>query len=217
MDISGQRFLSQDEDENPFWFDATHVRVMYCSGDLFSGDGTINEDIGVYFSGAKIIDAIVKEGERVEHLTLNAINSSYSRPFSQFVSLIAVSKDWEGGEVVLWTGESAGGIGAMMSVDRVAKSLSNSTVVAAPVAGFYWPTLSEYHGEGASEIDYPFFPEDWVEMAKTWSSVLPSNKCARVVDVPETVSGRGRGSIFSLGQLLRFGTPRHSTLTPSKG
>ena len=73
-----------------------------------------------------------------------------------------------------------------MSVDRVAQSLSNSTVIAAPVAGFYWPTLSEYHGEGASPIDYPFTPSDWVEMAKTWSSMLPSNDCAGTVDVPET-------------------------------
>ena len=137
----------------------TNATLPLVAGDLFSGDGSLNEDVGgLYFSGAEIIDAVVKE----------------------------VSKNWVGGEVVLWTGESAGGIGATMSIDRVAQSLSNSTVVAAPVAGFYWPTLSEYHGEGASEIDYPFFPEDWVEMAKTWSSVLPANKCAGAVDVPET-------------------------------
>ena len=34
LDIEGQRFLSKEEDDNPFWFDATHVRIMYCSGEL---------------------------------------------------------------------------------------------------------------------------------------------------------------------------------------
>lgn len=67
LDISSQRFLSQNEEENPFWFDATHVRVAYCSGDIFSGDGALNEEVGgLYFSGARIIDAVVKEVSKGE-------------------------------------------------------------------------------------------------------------------------------------------------------
>jgi hypothetical protein len=39
---------------------------------------------------------------------------------------------------VIWSGDSAGGIGCGGSVDHVAELLPNTRVVGAPIAGFYW-------------------------------------------------------------------------------
>lgn len=164
----GAQFLSQfqyyDEANNPDFWDWNHVFVMYCTGDLFMGTVVTPgpEQWGwAYFSGALVVDAVVEDLKTRPDLvaTLNA-------------SLSVATE-------VIWSGDSAGGIGAVASVDRVATAIPSAIVAAAPIAGFYWDNAWPYTGPGA--VPYiPFGVQDFAGYYNLWEIVVPS-ACAEAL------------------------------------
>ena len=105
---------------NPLFFDAHHVDVPYCSGDLHSGTGTSRW--GLSFSGHLILDAVLTQ--------LDAVGLQ------------------DAAEIVFF-GASAGGIGTWLNLDWVAGRYPKARVVGAPVAGFYFYANAPYAGPGA--------------------------------------------------------------------
>ncbi|ODM98832.1 Palmitoleoyl-protein carboxylesterase NOTUM [Orchesella cincta] len=91
--------LSSDPNENPYWWNANHVFIPYCSSDTWSGRMTGKENGGPFsFMGALIIDEVIK----------NLINVEGLDPDSS----------------VILAGSSAGGTGVMLNLDHVESLLT---------------------------------------------------------------------------------------------
>ena len=103
--------LGQYQFADPVWnnrlFNAHHVFVKYCTGDLFIGGVTLpsSSTYGLYFSGRLVVEAVIKE------LLPQGLASA---------------------DIVVWSGDSAGGIGAVATAVFVASLLPHAKVVAAP-------------------------------------------------------------------------------------
>lgn len=133
---------------------------MYCTGDLFMGTVTVpgvDQWGWAYFAGGLIIDGVIQDLQVRQDL----INTDYSL---------------SNADMVIWSGDSAGGIGAGASVDHVADLIPQAKVVAAPIAGFYWNNDVPYTGPGA--IDYiPFGVDAFQSYYDMWQMRVPDN-CA---------------------------------------
>mmetsp|Transcript_47287 Transcript_47287/g.60756 ORF Transcript_47287/g.60756 Transcript_47287/m.60756 type:complete len:403 (-) Transcript_47287:188-1396(-) len=155
------QFQDGDEDHNPDFFGWNHVFVMYCTGDLFLGtviEPGDNQWGWAYFSGAIIVDAVIKDLKIRADLP-NDYNLSNA-------------------DTVIWSGDSAGGIGAGASLDFAAALIPDAKVVGAPIAGFYWNNSVPYTGEGA--IDYiPFDVDSFAAYWDMWEMRVPVT-CAAV-------------------------------------
>lgn len=88
--------MSADPQENPYWWNANHVFVPYCSSDTWSGAAFANDANDFAFLGSLIIEEV-------------------------FHDLIA--QGILGARRLLLAGSSAGGTGVMLNVDRVAELL----------------------------------------------------------------------------------------------
>lgn len=93
----GQGILSDSALVNPHWFDDNIVMFPYCSSDLWSGNKTGDAQLAWHFKGAAIIDAVTDELIRTE--TLGSASQ------------------------VLLSGSSAGGVGVIVNLDRLAERL----------------------------------------------------------------------------------------------
>lgn len=93
----GSGILSTKQHLNPTWWNANHVYVPYCSSDAWIGNASANET-GERFSfvGSRILERVFTE---------------------------LMSKGLEHAERVLLAGSSAGGIGVILNLDRIAKRL----------------------------------------------------------------------------------------------
>ena len=107
--------LSDNPEENPFFFDYNHVYLKYCSGDTWTGTKDSFDKFGLWFSGHNNIKAAVEHINKTEGL----IEATH----------------------VLFLGLSAGGIGVHNNADYFREHwLSPSTKFrAASVGGFYFP------------------------------------------------------------------------------
>lgn len=101
--------------DNPDLCQWNAVFIPYCTQDLHSGmrSSPSSDSWGLYFTGRYVFDAVV-----------NALLASHN--FANATDVIVA-------------GDSAGGIGTWLHVDRLAAKLPHARVVAAPVAGFYFP------------------------------------------------------------------------------
>jgi len=84
--------LSPDPEENPYWWNANHVYVPYCSSDSWSGSSPAGSTSRFAFMGSVILMEVIRD--LLPHGLLNA------------------SK-------LMLTGSSAGGIGVLLNLDRV--------------------------------------------------------------------------------------------------
>ena len=144
------QFQEDDASRNPDFYAWHHVFIKYCTGDLHLG--TVQEPSEdqwgwAYFSGALIVDAVIAD--------------------------LQESADLNESDLIVWSGDSAGGIGSAGTLDHVAKLLPDTTrVVGAPIAGFYWNNSHPYTGAGA--IDFiPFDDAGFKTYQALWQMRLP--------------------------------------------
>lgn len=86
---------------NPYWWNANHVFIPYCSSDIWSGD-SLGPSTEMAFLGSRIIDEVINELIRT--------------PFYRFIDA----------KFVLLAGSSAGAAGVMINLDRVAQMISDA-------------------------------------------------------------------------------------------
>ena len=106
--------LSDNSNKNPDFYDAHHVYIPYCSGDLHSGQRITNssETYGFYFNG---------------HLIFKNIISDLAHETDNHASILDASH-------ILLTGNSAGGYGTMANINwlyekaRKVCMIHNSTI-----------------------------------------------------------------------------------------
>ncbi|XP_046671188.1 palmitoleoyl-protein carboxylesterase NOTUM [Homalodisca vitripennis] len=86
--------LSSNPEENPYWWNANHVFVPYCSSDVWSGRRRADpsSDSKFSFMGAVIVQQVVKD---------------------------LLTRGMESGVSLLLAGSSAGGMGVMLNMDSV--------------------------------------------------------------------------------------------------
>lgn len=86
--------LSSISGENPYWHDANHVLVPYCSSDSWSGTRTLSDARdGWSFMGSLIVRQVIAD-------------------------LIPLGLDRSQGGELLLAGSSAGGLGVMLNLDK---------------------------------------------------------------------------------------------------
>lgn len=87
--------LSPDSNENPYWYNANHVFVPYCSSDSWSGTRVKPESRdGLRFMGSLIVRQVIDD-------------------------LIPLGLGHQQGADLLMAGSSAGGLGVMLNLDMV--------------------------------------------------------------------------------------------------
>ncbi|KAL9969046.1 hypothetical protein ACROYT_G021210 [Oculina patagonica] len=93
----GNGILSTDPSENPSWWNANHVYIPYCSSDAWSGNAS-RWETGERFSflGTRILEKVIKE---------------------------LMFKGLYHAKHLLLAGSSAGGIGVILNLDRLARRL----------------------------------------------------------------------------------------------
>ncbi|KAM9125060.1 palmitoleoyl-protein carboxylesterase notum2-like isoform 1-T1 [Pangshura tecta] len=104
----GTGLLSAQMEENPHWWNANAVFVPYCSSDIWSGTLPKSRQADYAFMGALIIQEVIKD---------------------------LVPKGIKQAKVVLLAGESAGGTGVLLNLERVAALLEELEAEAVQVRG----------------------------------------------------------------------------------
>jgi len=151
----GAYYGDTDAATNPLFFDAHHVDVPYCSGDLHSGTRTAPNAWGLYFSGHLVLDAVL-------------------------ASLEATAGLRDATEIVFF-GASAGGIGTWLNLDWLAARYPTARVVGAPIAGFYFYANHQYTGPGAVPDHLANFSTQGIaEAYSLWGSFVDAD-CARAL------------------------------------
>lgn len=85
--------LSLNPEENPYWSDANHVLIPYCSSDSWSGDVTAQSPGEFSFLGSRIVEQVM-----IELLPQGLMNA----------------------DLLILAGSSAGAAGVLVNLDRVA-------------------------------------------------------------------------------------------------
>jgi hypothetical protein len=109
FELDGSRFMvqyqAQSIKENPEFWSWNHVFIRYCTGDMHFGSikkpGRAQWG-WAHFSGAIIVDSVIED----------CINNHGLGEAS----------------TVVWSGDSAGGIGSLASVDRIARMIPSAKV-----------------------------------------------------------------------------------------
>ena len=152
------QYQSTDPIWNPRLFSAHHVFVKYCTGDLFIGGVTqpSSSTYGLFFSGRLVVQAVINE---------------------------LLPQGLSAADLVVWSGDSAGGIGAVATADFVANLLPHSKVVAAPIGGFYFPP-PVYTGPDHVPLYVDFSVAAWSHICSVWQCMLPSTCAAKYPNNP---------------------------------
>lgn len=150
--------LSPIESDNPYWFDANHVIVPYCSSDLWSGTRAHSDDKeGWSFMGASIVRQVISD----------LIPLGLGRS--------------QGGELLL-AGSSAGGLGVMLNLDKVKRFLRNERGIKISVRGVsdsgWFLDREPYIPNALAAVDV--LKQGW----NLWSGSLPEACVTRHRDEP---------------------------------
>ncbi|GMH53977.1 hypothetical protein TrST_g11910 [Triparma strigata] len=152
---------------NPGFYDWNMVYVKYCSGDLHMGQQDPAKDEstvggGMYFSGHNILAA-----------TIDSLTKNYNLTDSH-------------SSTILWSGESAGGMGCFNSLDFVYDTFESALVVGVPVGGFYFSNEWVYGGTDENPaIDYiPWAFKDLKDYLNLWEAYVPSRCAVARPDAP---------------------------------
>lgn len=137
--------LSPRVEENPYWHDANHIFVPYCSSDSWSGTSDKPEEQWA-FMGALIVRQVMTD-------------------------LIPLGLGRSQGGELLMAGSSAGGLGVMLNLDRMKKFLREEREIKVTVRGISdsgWFLDREPFAEGAISST------DMVQLGHTlWDGLLP--------------------------------------------
>ena len=91
-------------------------------------------------------------------------------------TLADLKEELDSAETVIWSGESAGGMGCFNSVDFVHDALPNALVVGLPVGGFYFSNEWPYAGTEDYPVDESYIPwtfDDLADYMKLWDAFVP--------------------------------------------
>lgn len=147
-DLGG--ILSPQSAENPYWYNANHVLVPYCSSDSWSGTN-VNSINGFRFMGSLIVQQVIAD-------------------------LIPLGLGQQTDSELLLVGSSAGAVGVMLNLDKVNSYLveeRNLPVLVRGVSDSGWFLDREpYLASAVSSIDN--VREGW----KLWKGSVPSG-CAK--------------------------------------
>lgn len=108
--------MSSNSEENPYWSDANHVFIPYCSSDGWAGDMVAGRRMSpsqFSFQGKQIIEQVIID---------------------------LLSKGLYNAKSLLFSGSSAGAVGVLINLDRVADLLRSlgSTVSVRGIADSGW-------------------------------------------------------------------------------
>lgn len=148
--------LSDQQNENPYFFNWTRVYVRYCDGSSYVGDREepfIESNTTVYFRGARIFDAIMEDLS-----TRGLLNASQA----------------------LLTGCSAGGLGALLQCDHFRSMLPQSAKVkCAADAGFFIDGTDIYGGHWHREYFAQIVQthESYKNLPKSCTSKMNASLC----------------------------------------
>jgi len=148
------QFQSDEVSHNPDFSTWSTVFIKYCSGDLHLGaQSSPGETVeGLQFSGHLIVEAVLD-------------------------TLIA-SGDLARATEIVWSGDSAGGMGSFAHIDFVADKISGARVVGAPIGGFYFSNNWTYTSQSPAPVKYiPWTFEALEGYYKFWSAWVPT-RCA---------------------------------------
>jgi hypothetical protein len=141
--------------KNPDMSTYNFVFIKYCSGDLFSGAQKAPSPAswGLQFSGHEIVRA-----------TLHTLIADHALASA---------------DLIVWSGDSAGGMGCMLSLDFVAdlvhKHNPDTRVLGAPIAGYYFSNDQPYNGTSPAAVKYiPWTFAALQQYYTTWSAVVPA-------------------------------------------
>ena len=139
-----------NDPSNPF-FQWNYVYLPYCDGGMWSGTRTTksNETFGLYFSGHNNIEATV------DYLSVHAG--------------LNVSNNF-----VIFSGGSAGGVGAFLNYEYVQERLPSVKLVGAPVGGFP-PALNWYTGKNSNVPEEDVRDSNFPYLTKLFDAYLPTN------------------------------------------
>jgi hypothetical protein len=140
---------------NPDLSTYNSVFIKYCSSDLHLGQMTAPSTAtwGLQFSGHHILRAVLA--------TLNSTHALHAA------------------DLVVWSGDSAGGIGCIATVDWVRDLLPGARVVGAPIGGFYFNNNQPYAGAAPPPAAY-YLPWNFSSLQtyqSLWAAFVPT-RCA---------------------------------------
>ena len=115
---------------NPDFSTYNQVFIKYCSSDLHVGTmaAPSNATWGLQFSGFHIVNAVL--------------------------ATMSAHHGLQQADLVVWSGASAGGIGAVATVDHVRDYLPKANVVGAPIGGFYFDNNLPYNATNPAPVYY---------------------------------------------------------------
>ncbi|XP_043946489.1 carboxylesterase notum2-like [Protopterus annectens] len=149
----GTGILSNQSDENPHWWNANAVVVPYCSSDVWSGTSAKSRQVEYSFMGSLIIREVIKD------LIPRGIKQS---------------------KVVMLAGTSAGGMGVLLNIERVASLLEQSSTDGIQVRGLVdsgWFLDSKQHRQTECSDDASCSPAEVIKKGiKFWNGNIPE-KC----------------------------------------
>ncbi|CAG2115682.1 unnamed protein product, partial [Medioppia subpectinata] len=90
--------LSSSRDENPYYWNASHVYVPYCSSDIWSGDSAARAPGDLSFLGSRIVEQVIRE---------------------------LLPRGLTDAKLLILAGSSAGAAGVMINLDRIASLLTS--------------------------------------------------------------------------------------------
>jgi hypothetical protein len=172
-DKFGWWLCDDNPDTNPELYGYNHVWLPYCSGDLWSGqrltpttlpmahgDNGSDANVSVYFSGHHILGAVL---EALDDLGL------------------------DDAELIIVSGNSAGGIGMWLSIDYINERYDNPRVLGVSIAGFYSFSFP-YTGPNATDPNNGlanFSESAWPAHVRLWDSYMNKacTKSLKVIDL----------------------------------
>ncbi|XP_054635897.1 carboxylesterase notum2 isoform X2 [Dunckerocampus dactyliophorus] len=168
---SGSGILSSQVAENPYWHNANIIFIPYCSSDVWSGTGPVPTPAPK--------PRQVREKERGRNATENAFMGSL---IIREVVKDLVPKGMKQAKVVMLSGESAGGTGVLLNIERVASQLEQLGAEA-QVRGLVdsgWFLESKHQRSPNCPETVTCSPEDAIKVGlRMWNGMVPE-RCRRL-------------------------------------
>nr|XP_057945806.1 carboxylesterase notum2 [Doryrhamphus excisus]XP_057945812.1 carboxylesterase notum2 [Doryrhamphus excisus]XP_057945822.1 carboxylesterase notum2 [Doryrhamphus excisus]XP_057945825.1 carboxylesterase notum2 [Doryrhamphus excisus]XP_057945826.1 carboxylesterase notum2 [Doryrhamphus excisus] len=168
---SGSGILSSQAAENPYWHNANIVFIPYCSSDVWSGNGPVPPPAPKARQ--------LREKERSRNATENVFLGSL---IIREVIKDLVPKGIKQAKVVMLSGESAGGTGVLLNIERVASQLEQLGAEA-QVRGLVdsgWFLESQHQRSPNCPETVACLPADVIKLGyRLWNSMIPEG-CRRL-------------------------------------
>ncbi len=143
---------AEQAEHNPDLHSYNQVFIKYCSGDLHMGQQiAVGASLpGLRFSGHHILTAILETLKDPQYGLLNA-------------------------SLIVFSGDSAGGLGTFANLDFVADYFPSAHVVGCPIGGFYFSNNKTYNGSNPNPISFiPWTFTALQKYYKLWDAFVPT-------------------------------------------